>query len=89
MIPMTTDSDTDSSLTELVARHSETQIGLLQIVPGAITEPSIAVVRSSARKCKGKVPAQVDTSTLRRNNRSTKYDGFHTSSLSEVRPCKS
>ena len=39
VIPMVTDSDIDSSLTELVARHSGTRTGLLQIATGAISEP--------------------------------------------------
>ena len=86
---MRSDADTESPLTDLAAYHSETQTGLLQIATGVISEPSNTAVGSSARKRNGKVPAPIDTSTLRRSNYSNKYDGFRTKSLSEVKATKS
>lgn len=88
VIPIPAANDTDSFLTGLVTRHTETQTGLLQIASGVIAEPSLSLLDLLLANAKLKCQFQLTPQLLIPATRSNKYDGFCTSSLYEARPCK-
>ena len=79
-------SMSDEASLVLPTKTSPDEAPLLMPDEGSSSMPATA---TTLKQRKGKMLAPVDTATLRRSNRTNKYDGFQVSATSETRLVKS